>query len=379
MIESDNDNDNDATVATAAAMAGSTPAATATTTTTAWWSTVTTTSTTSTIAVRAPAAAAANKPPLPPPSLAPTPDAAVAVLVQPEKETSSSSSSSFSSSWSPPSPSSPSSAGSSFLDSDSAPSTPTTLSPSPPSHQKPVPKFPSPSPHSRKSGRAASHLESTPSSPPTPTLPPASVPVIPPLDEDALRQREKWLRFLDTPQPYDGDHGRTVRGSRGIVYTGTDATVKHLLVSVLFLRDFGCSLPIEFVSYNVSLVDMQEDLKNVDWGPEEWKFGAAKVSAIIHSTFQEVLFMDPDNMVMRDPTYLFSTNRFKTYGALFWPDYFRRKKDIPMWEIFDIPLGDRGKDELEFESGQIVVDKERAWNGLKAAEFISSEAKYYFK
>ena len=38
----------------------------------------------------------------------------------------------------------------------------------------------------------------------------------------------------------------------------------------------------------------------------------------------------------------------------------------------------RSSDQLEFESGQILVNKRKAWKGLKLAEHLCAEAKYYF-
>ncbi len=41
--------------------------------------------------------------------------------------------------------------------------------------------------------------------------------------------------------------------------------------------------------------------------------------AILHSSFEEVLFLDADNTPVRDPSLLFNYDEFRK-GDLFWPD-----------------------------------------------------------
>lgn len=52
-----------------------------------------------------------------------------------------------------------------------------------------------------------------------------------------------------------------------------------------------------------------------------WKNFQLKGAAIAASTFAEVLYLDSDNVPLRDPTDLFSDPSYKTTGAVFWPDY----------------------------------------------------------
>ncbi|KAJ1568902.1 hypothetical protein HK405_012426 [Cladochytrium tenue] len=94
-------------------------------------------------------------------------------------------------------------------------------------------------------------------------------------------------------------------------------------------------------------------------------------------------------MALRDPTPLFDSPEFTRSGALFWPDFMSRRRDSVLWDLFGIapPLltppppqaGTGGAERLELESGQILVDKRRVWKGLKMAEHISSEGRFYFK
>ncbi|KAI9366706.1 hypothetical protein DFJ73DRAFT_603137, partial [Zopfochytrium polystomum] len=109
-----------------------------------------------------------------------------------------------------------------------------------------------------------------------------------------------------------------------------------------------------------------------------------KPFALLASPFQHTLFLDPDSAAVRDPTFLFDSDVYAHAGALFWPDFPVRPDKVGrgvgqqgggLWRMFDVPY----RKEWEFESGQIVVDKERAWRGLWMAAHICKEANYFFQ
>jgi site-specific DNA-adenine methylase len=66
-----------------------------------------------------------------------------------------------------------------------------------------------------------------------------------------------------------------------------------------------------FRSFNISTVEFSDKIIADEWGKKEFQMGAAKVDSILASPFEEVLFLDPDNFVLCDPTYLFDTKIFK--------------------------------------------------------------------
>ena len=74
------------------------------------------------------------------------------------------------------------------------------------------------------------------------------------------------------------------------------------------------------------------------------------------------MFLDADNVAVRDPSFLFDTAHFRELGAIFWTDFGRQGRDRTAWRVFgDIPY----RDEPEVESGQIVVDNARCWPALE--------------
>ncbi|KAJ3402056.1 ATP binding domain 4 [Chytriomyces hyalinus] len=193
--------------------------------------------------------------------------------------------------------------------------------------------------------------------------------------------------------PVPGSKSPSAELSRGVVLMGNGKSVRMALMAVHMLRATGCSLPVEYAYLRNELKQSHLDLlaaNNITardyWTPEiesfKWsknslRLGAPKVDAILSSPFQQLLFLDPDVMPLRDPTYLFETNQFRKTGALFWPDFKSTPKTSDIWKITSQPY----EFEFEFESGQIVLDKSRndVLLALKVAHYFCRESAYFFK
>jgi hypothetical protein len=102
---------------------------------------------------------------------------------------------------------------------------------------------------------------------------------------------------------------------------------------------------------------------------------ALKPFAILHSRFQEVLFLDADNVPVVDPACLFAAAPYRETGAIFWPDLKPIPADSPIWEICRVPY----RDEPSFESGQIVLDKARGWKALLLTMHMNELADFYYQ
>src|SRR5262249_11525741 len=90
--------------------------------------------------------------------------------------------------------------------------------------------------------------------------------------------------------------------------------------------------------------------------------------------FREVILLDADNVPVLDPTFLFDTPEFRETGAIFWPDFGRLKPSHPIWEICEVSY----RDEPEFESCQVVVDKRRCWEVLQLALHYNDHSDFYY-
>lgn len=179
---------------------------------------------------------------------------------------------------------------------------------------------------------------------------------------------------------------------RGIVICG--GGIRYFTcawVCINMLRKLGCTLPVEvwhfgksemshemqklLVPLNAKAVDAlevkQEHPVRILNG---WEL---KPYAIIHSSFEEVLFLDADNIPVVNPEFLFETAQYKETGAIFWPDLqWRRLSDEALiWRVCEVDF----RDEPEFETGQIVVDKKRCWKALCVTMHLNEYSDFYYR
>lgn len=160
-------------------------------------------------------------------------------------------------------------------------------------------------------------------------------------------------------------------------------------VCVKMLRKWGCSLPIEIwhlgkreIDYKILSLFEKIGVKFVDalqirkTRPARTLAGwPLKAYAIVNCRFKDVLLLDADNVPIRNPEYLFNCVEFKKTGAVFWPDFGRLARTRSIWRV----CGVRYRDESEFESGQILVNKERCWQALSLALWYNEHADFYYQ
>ncbi|WP_428305400.1 hypothetical protein [Lacipirellula sp.] len=179
---------------------------------------------------------------------------------------------------------------------------------------------------------------------------------------------------------------------RGIVTCG--GGVKYgacAWVLVRLLRFLGCDLPIEvwaldddefdpelvrlLESYGATCVNAASVLK--EHPHRRLRGWELKPYAILHSKFREVLFLDADNVPVRDPTYLLDSPQYKDSGTVFWPDpaHFRTPLNSPLWKIF----GANPQESPDQESGQILLDKSRCWEALHLCNWYNQHSNFYYQ
>ncbi|MDB6129978.1 MAG: hypothetical protein JWM04_1085, partial [Verrucomicrobiales bacterium] len=100
-----------------------------------------------------------------------------------------------------------------------------------------------------------------------------------------------------------------------------------------------------------------------------------KPYSIVHSGFQEVLFLDADNVPVRNPEFLFSANDYLRTGAIFWPDIIREARADAVWNCAEVkrPPG------MEFESGQMVVNKKSHWKSMRLALWFNEQSDFLYE
>jgi FkbM family methyltransferase len=177
---------------------------------------------------------------------------------------------------------------------------------------------------------------------------------------------------------------------RGVVICGGGTRYFPLAwVCIRMLRQVGCNLPIELWHYGpgeidskmaalvrpfgVRCVDANEVRKTHPMrNPLGWEL---KSYALLHSSFREVLLLDSDNVPVKNPEYLFETPEYRSMGAVFWPDYGSLSPRRAIWRHCGIPY----RQESEFESGQMLVDKERCWRAANLAWWYNDHSEFYYR
>ena len=208
-----------------------------------------------------------------------------------------------------------------------------------------------------------------------------------------LLEHEEWNQHrllrqevLAQEMPWPG-----AEQERGIIICGGgEKYLPGVWVVLQELRCLGCRLPVE-VWY------LGETEMPVAWGqrlgaePDVFLVDAnrvrerhpvrilngweLKVYAILHSRFREVLLLDADNVPVTDPGFLFEIPEVSRLGAMFWPDYGRLEPERPIWTICDLPY----RDEPEFETGQVLVNREICWRELVLTMHLNEYSDFYYR
>lgn len=183
-------------------------------------------------------------------------------------------------------------------------------------------------------------------------------------------------------------NGHKYKGRGIVMVAGGTRYLPCAYVCVKMVRANGCSLPIEiwhlgameldataaalFDGLGVEFVDCMDVLeKHPCRRVGGWEMNPY---AIIHSQFREVFFLDADNIPLIDLEKAFEWDEYKHHGAVFWPDYGRLHETRSIWKL----LGIQWRDEAEFESGQILIDKRRCWRELQLTMCLNEHSDTYY-
>jgi hypothetical protein len=185
------------------------------------------------------------------------------------------------------------------------------------------------------------------------------------------------------PQDAYSGHGIVVCG-------GGERCFTNAWIHLHILREeLQCTLPIEYWYFGeeelddtmralleplqVSCVDGTRFAHDLPEG--EGRGYALKAVSIWKSSFREVLFLDADNVPLRDPAFLFLDESYLRTGALFWPDIRHTDKTSRIWKVLNLPY----RPDLEFESGQLVINKELWWQPLALAMHLNAHFPFYYR
>jgi len=192
-------------------------------------------------------------------------------------------------------------------------------------------------------------------------------------------------QFIQELSPYPGGFA-----GRGLVICGGGVQpFTNAWVCINLLRRLGCSLPIQLWHLGEQELDRPMKALVAPLGVEcidaeeirrrhparilgGWEL---KPYALLHCPFREVLLLDADNVPVIDPEFLFEARPFRETGAVFWPDLSRPEPPRAVWDFCGIPY----REEPPFETGQVLLDKARAWEPLCLCLWFNENSDFFYE
>lgn len=194
------------------------------------------------------------------------------------------------------------------------------------------------------------------------------------------RLRSEWKSYVRTIPPYP----RHFSGKGIVMCAGGLGYFTCAWIAIKAIRRTGCNLPVQlwYVGNELSdeaisaLTEMNVECENfLDYEGAPWQGFQLKPFAVLHSRFEEVLYIDADNVCVTNPEELFFTEEYRQYGALFWPDFWKTGRESPIWEI----IGSTVSETTEQESGQLLVHKGKCWRELNLCQYFNSRSVIYYR
>lgn len=182
-----------------------------------------------------------------------------------------------------------------------------------------------------------------------------------------------------------------VGNRRGIVMGAGDRNaVIRARTNIRLLRSYNCTLPVEIFHFPSELSGNEKELLSEDSGHgklsvtfrvvEEvqkgngWAAFEIKGAAIQQSSFDEILYLDTDSYLLRNPEYLFETSHWTETGLLLWSDYTKSHKTNPLWRL----VGQQCRNEYEGESGQLLISRSRHQDLLWLVEYFAIQHDVFY-
>ncbi|TVY58637.1 Alpha-1,2-mannosyltransferase MNN22 [Lachnellula suecica] len=184
----------------------------------------------------------------------------------------------------------------------------------------------------------------------------------------------------------------TKPSTRGIVTIGGDTFTGQVLVQLRMLRRFNAELPVEVFLPEPDEAELKGHICHTLFpalnarcvplpkvpGHKLSRF-AYKAFALLHSTFEDILFLDADNFPIVDPNAFFDAEPYTSTGLVMWPDFWESMVSPKYYEIIHKPV-DPMTLHAGSESGQIIVSKKRHGRTLLLALYYSifGEKQYFY-
>lgn len=196
-----------------------------------------------------------------------------------------------------------------------------------------------------------------------------------------VAMREAHDAFIEKAQriqlPYNS-------GRRGIVSTAGGIFLPVFVVSLRMLRRTGCDLSVELFlgnkddydqhlcdivlpSMNARCVTLEDYLGENSRKLAGYQF---KIFSILFSSFEDVLFLDADNILVEDPKTSFISEPFMSSGLVTWQDFWASSVSRHLYNIQNRPVPAMNV-RASTESGQLLISKRSHSKALLVAAYYN--------
>jgi alpha 1,2-mannosyltransferase len=194
-------------------------------------------------------------------------------------------------------------------------------------------------------------------------------------ETDLLHMQYAHQTFLSKIEKHAADNVYKL-GSVGIVTTSTRLLLPAFLVSLRILRRTGCTLPVEYFlsrgqDYDVDFCENILPSMNArcrffvdgeEMSSAELIRFQYKIFAILFSSFEDVIFLDGDNLALQDPSSLLTSEPFLSTGLILWPDFWPSTISPHLATIVNKSI--KASSHRTCETGQLVISKSKHWKTL---------------
>ncbi|CAK9435913.1 uncharacterized protein LODBEIA_P05370 [Lodderomyces beijingensis] len=150
------------------------------------------------------------------------------------------------------------------------------------------------------------------------------------------------------------------KGTKGVVFIGGDKFSWLTYLAILALRETGSKLPVEVVMPQRNDYERERsfcdrilpslgakclvvpDILGISAEKEKSFFAYQfKSLALVVSSFENILLLDSDNIIISNPDVVFESELYKQYGMITWPDYWKRTISPRYYEIANIAVNEQ--------------------------------------
>lgn len=182
---------------------------------------------------------------------------------------------------------------------------------------------------------------------------------------------------------------------KGIVICGGGKYLPSLYVSVKGLRYFNCNLPISIFHYgnkeisflqkkyfkelNVNFFDVLEMKKKYPF--RKLNSYSIKIFSLCYSNYENILLLDADNCVLKNPDFIFNSNEYNKHNCIFFKDAFHLENEKKYYLNEDVCKNFNLKFEKQesIDSGQIYINKIKKSKELQLVKWWNEFNDYSYK